>query len=135
MSISTESIPPVRVHVTGSDVPAAAARTGPVYESVYETFVLTANDPVQCILPQDERRVIAHIIALDNDVVIGVQGQAGAALNTAADTPMPIGALVPSQATAGAAVLYPVLDNGPVFAGATTTAENSRVSVSATYRK
>lgn len=127
---------PIKVTFDPEQLKQAAGppRKRPVYRAHYETFVLTANDPLQCILPQDDDRVIAHIIPLDNDVVIGPKAVINPSQNQVASVPTPMGTLVPAKTTAGAAVLYPVLDNNAVYATLTTTASNSRVSVSATYR-
>lgn len=138
MTTETADYEPIRVKLDNAEQllgqAAGPPRKRPVYRAHYETFVLTANDPLQCILPQDDDRVIAHIIPLDNDVVIGPKAVINPAANQVASVPTPMGTLVPAKTTAGAAVLYPVLDNNAVYATLTTTASNSRVSVSATYR-
>lgn len=130
MSDDDREVTPVHVHIASSAVPAAgppAAR----YRTMFETYVLTAGDPVMCILPEDSSRYCALVQAIDNDIVLGPSaGVAGSAVNTVASVPNPNGAYVPKANTA------PVrLEGGnAVFAGVTTTATASRVSVIATYR-
>lgn len=131
----SEDYEPVRVHLASVEAgiggaPAAAAR--PRRTATYETFVLTANDPVMAILPPDPegRRTCAYVQAIDNDVVLGpTAGVAGAAANTVTNVPNPNGTYLPKANTAP----YPVEDSGPVFAGVTTTASASRVAVTAVY--
>lgn len=132
---------PVRVHLESVAEQVAAALPAvlparPVrgYSARYETFVLTANDPVQCILPEDPDRAEAYVLALDNDILIGTRNQVSAAQNTASGVPYPIGAYVPAKTTAGSVVPFGVRDCGAVYAGVTTTGSNSRVSVAAYYR-
>lgn len=130
----TEHYEPVKVHVASADpgVQLGAAKASPgTCRAVYQTVVLTANDPVQDILPADPDREVAYVQALDNDIVIAsTKGVAGSAVNTVASAPNPDGTLVPKINTAP----WPVHDSGAVFAGATTTASSSRVSVAAYYR-
>lgn len=96
--------------------------------SRYETYVLTSNDPVQCILPQDEDRIEYTIIALDNDIVLGpTKGVVGAAVNTVASVPNPNGGYIPKS------LQFVFKDTGQVYAGVTTVASNSRVTVIDTY--
>lgn len=139
--MSDTQMEPVPVHLASIAAGIADARKTdgagaghPVPRGVYTTFVLTADDPVQCILPADDDRLQAHVSALDNDIVIGTRNQAQAAQNTAANVPQPIGGYIPSKTSGGSIIPYPVRDCGAVFAGATTTASNSRVSVLAYYR-
>lgn len=125
---------PVKVHIAsaeaGVQLGGTAEATQKGCRAVYQTVTLTANDPVQPILPADPSREIAYVQALDNDIVIaGTRGIAGSAVNTTAGAP-PDGTVVPKANT----VPYPVHDNGAVFAGVTTTGSNSRVSVAAYYR-
>lgn len=127
----TEDYEPARVHITGSDISLSGHPAPHGYRAEYETFVLTSADGAQCILPQDEDREIAYVQPLDNDIIIGPsRGVVAAAVNTAAGVPNPNGSYIPKSST----VPYPVRDNGPVYAGITTTASNSRVSVTACYR-
>lgn len=132
-----EQIEAVHVHVAsvadGVTVPGQP-RPGRRYRAHYETFQLTANDPVQCILPEDGDRVEAYVLALDNDIVIGTKNQVSATQNTAASVPYPIGAYVPAKTTGGSLIPFPVKDCDAVYAGVTTTGSNSRVSVAAYYR-
>jgi hypothetical protein len=124
---------PIKVHVASIGTEASAAMPSvpsrEVWTAHYETFQLTANDPVQCILPEDATRVVAYILALDVDIVIGTKNQAAASQNTVANVPYPIGTYVPKALTSP----YPVQDCDAVYAGVTTSA-NSRVSVAAYYR-
>ena len=94
----------------------------------YETYVLTVNDPVQCILPQDEDRIEYTIIALDNDIILGpTKGVAGAPVNTVVNVPNPNGGYIPKQ------LRFFLKDTGQVYAGVTTIATSSRVTVVDTY--
>ena len=131
-----EQVEPVKVHLTGAEPGVLGAGPAPArrYTAHYETFQLTANDPVQCILPEDDSRVETYILALDNDIVIGTRNQVAAAQNTVASVPYPIGAYVPAKSTGGSLVPFPVKDCDAVYAGVTTTNSNSRVSVAAYYR-
>jgi hypothetical protein len=134
--MSTDA-PPIRVHVASvSDEarPAPSGRSQERYRAVYTTVQLTASDPVQDILPEDPDRVEAYVIALDNDIVIGTRNQVSAEQNTAAGVPYPIGAFIPAKTTGGSLIPFPVKDCNAVYAGVTTTASNSRVSVAAYYR-
>lgn len=131
-----ETYEPVRVHVASveSGVQLAApkaARRG--YRAHYETFALTANDPVQCILPEDEDRVEAFVLTLDQDIVIGTKSQCSAGSNTVTSVPQPIGTYIPAKTNGGAIFPFPVKDCNAVYAGVTTSS-NSRVSVAAYYR-
>jgi len=135
--MSDPEVPPIRVHVASVEsgvsmgAPAAARRK---YRAHYETFVLTANDPVQCILPEDSDRVEAFVLALDNDILIGTKGQVGAGNNTVAGVAQPIGTYLLAKTNGGAIFPFPVKDCDALFAGVTTTGSNSRVSVAAYYR-
>lgn len=131
-------IEPVQVHIASiaehAMLPAPPPQGPARYRAHYETFQLTASDPVQCILPEAEDRVEAYVLALDNDIVIGTKNQVSATQNTASSVPYPIGTYVPSKTTAGSIVPFPVRDCDAVYAGVTTTGSNSRVSVAAYYR-
>jgi hypothetical protein len=128
--MTSETIPAVKIHVES----AAPGVLGGQPErrrvlTRYETYVLTANDPVQCILPQDDNRVEYTVIAIDNDIVLGpTKGVAGAPANTVANVPSPNGGYVPK----GLPGLL-LKDTNQVYAGVTTTATNSRVTVIDTY--
>lgn len=138
MSTTTDELaPPIRVHVASIDASAqlgAGAAPQATWKAVYTTFQLTANDPVQCILPEDPSRCEAYVITLDNDIVIGTRAQCQAAQNTATSVPYPIGAYIPAKTTGGSLIPFPVKDCNAVYAGVTTTGSNSRVSVAAYYR-
>jgi hypothetical protein len=126
------AIEPIQViaHIKSSDVSLDGA--APRLRTSYETFVLTANDPAQCILPEDDRRVCAYVQAIDNDIVLGpTKAVVNNPVNTVANVPQPNGAYVPKANTAP----YPVYDSNAVYAGITITASNSRVTVVATYRE
>jgi hypothetical protein len=128
---------PVPVHVASVAPDARSAMTAPArecYRGVYTTVQLTANDPVQCILPEDPGRVEAYVVSLDNDIVIGTQNQVSAAQNTASGTPYPIGAYLQAMPTSWATPPFCVKDCNAVYAGVTTTETNSRVTVAAYYR-
>ena len=134
--MSSEKIPTVNVHVASAEpgIMAPHPQAHSRYTAHYETFQLTANDPVACILPEDPDRVEAFVLALDNDIVIGTKNQASAAQNTISGVPYPIGCYVPAKTDGGSITPFPVRDCDAVFAGVTTTAANSRVSVAAYYR-
>jgi len=83
--------------------------------------VLSANNLVLPLLPQDPRRRSATVLAVDNDVYIAptreaVQGSAGAATGTGAFY-LPKG------------IPMPVPAKGAWYTAATTSASQSRVSV------
>jgi hypothetical protein len=124
-----EEYPPVRVHVVSTEV-AAAPKRRKQKRTVCNTAVLTSTEPVQEILPKSDKRVVAFVQALDNDVVIVTsisQGQAKS--NTATNVPYPSGTYLPKANTAP----LRIDGNDLVYAGITTTASNSRVSIIATY--
>jgi hypothetical protein len=134
---SPAEIVPIPVHVKSAEpgllqAPPASARE--VWTARYETVQLTANDPVQCILPEDPDRAEAWVIALDNDIIIGTKNQVSATQNTVSGVPYPIGAYIPAKTTGGSLIPFPVRDCDAVFAGVTVTNSNSRVSVAAYYR-
>jgi len=133
----SEQLEAVHVHVASvaQDVTLPGReRPAQRYRAHYETFQLTASDPVQCILPEDPDRAEAYVMALDNDVVIGTRNQVSAAQNTAANVPYPIGAYIPAKTNGGSLIPFCVKDCDAVYAGVTTTGSNSRVSVAAYYR-
>jgi hypothetical protein len=123
---------PVKVHIVADATKGdAAPPKRRQHRAVYQTFLLTAANPTECILPADEDRVSAYVQALDNDIVLGhTQGIVGNGVNMVTGAPAPYGALVPHANTAP----FPVDDNAAVFAGATTAASSSRVTVIASYR-
>jgi hypothetical protein len=127
---------PVQVHVVADSTKPAATAPATRRRTVPRTIVLTANDPVQVILPDSDRRRCAYILPIDNPIVLGhSQGEAGAAANTAANTPFPSGAYLPAPSATTPAVPWVIDDQGPVWAGVTTTASNSRITVIAVYRR
>lgn len=134
------TVEPVTIHLASVSAEAAETMSSRKPNGAracvgrYTTFQLTEADPVQCILEEDLHRLEAYVIALDNDIVIGTRGQVQADPNTAQDVPYPIGTLIPSKTTGGSLMAFPVHDNGAVYAGVTTIASNSRVSVAAYYR-
>ena len=115
---------PIGVHVTGSDVPIGAAGGGK-HRAVYQTVRLTSSEPAAPVLPQSDRRIIAFVQALDDDLIIS--GNQSDASNGA-------GATVPAANGSP----WPVLDSGAVYAYAATysggSGTYSRVSVTAIYR-
>lgn len=130
-----KKVEPVPVHLTSAEaglLPGAQGRE--VWTARYDTVQLTANDPVQCILPEDSDRAEAWVLTLDNDIVIGTKNQVSSAQNTVSGVPYPIGAYVPAKTTGGSLAWFPVKDCDAVYAGVTTVATNSRVSVAAYYR-
>jgi len=95
------------------------------------TVVLTADDTAQELLPPADDRVCAYILSLDNDVVIGKdKATVMSPSNTKTNVPQPSGAVVPKSLTAWT----PLETSDRVWAGVTTTATNSRVSVISVYR-
>ncbi|MBO2459370.1 hypothetical protein [Actinomadura violacea] len=77
----TEEIEPLKVHLTGSDVPLTDPAINPRRRGVsLRSFVLTANDPVQQILPNNINRIHAWIRPEQNPVSIGAS-QADAQAN------------------------------------------------------
>lgn len=123
--------PPVHVHIVSSGV---APRPRKQKRTVFSTVVLTANEPVQEILPKSENRVCAYVQAIDNDIVLATtfaQGQSKA--NTATSVPFPSGMYLPSKTNGGSIQPFRIDGNDLIFAAATTTGSNSRVAVSATY--
>ena len=124
---------PIPVHVTGMAAEISLAPAAPPRRrrrTEYLTVVLTADEPQQVILPASGARVGALVQALDNDIVLGGDlSKVQAKNNLVASTPYPSGTLVPKANTRP----WPVDDNGAVYAGATTTASSSRISITAVY--
>jgi hypothetical protein len=129
MTTESETIPAVKVHVESASPGVLDGQTGKRRVlSRYETYVLTASDPAQCILPQDEDRIEYTIIALDNDIILGpTKGVVGAGVNTVASVPNPNGGYIPKS------LRFVFKDTNQVYAGVTTTATNSRVTVIDSY--
>lgn len=109
---------PARVHIAGSDVPLA--NHPPARKSRHislRTIVLTANDPIQQILPQNANRIEAYVQNVDTAAKnftiyasradAGVGGNAGVTVPKSNTTPYPICATDGVWATA-AAVDLPV---------------------------
>lgn len=111
------------------EYPAQAPVKVPRVETRYETFVLTSNDPAQCILPEDTNRICAYVQAIDTDIVLG-QSRAMVAnpVNTVASVPTPFGAYIPKANTAPTRIE----DSNAVFAGLTSST-STRVTVIASY--
>ncbi|GAA0286835.1 hypothetical protein GCM10009527_097930 [Actinomadura nitritigenes] len=58
----SEEIEPLKVHLTGSDIPMTAPDINPRRRGVsMRSFILTATDPVQQILPNNINRIHAWI--------------------------------------------------------------------------
>lgn len=108
----------IRVHLASSDVPLPPAAPKQ-YRTVFMTITLTADDPVQPLLPASDDREIAYVQALDNDITLG--NSRGTAPN---------GAVIPHTNLGP----YPVKESGSVFV-AMTASTDSRVSVTAVYRR
>lgn len=86
-----------------------------------QCVLLNANNQVRLMLPQDPLRRNALVMAIDNDVYLcgsleTAQAAAGAATNT-------IGFYLPKN------ILMAVPSKGAVWAAATTSSGNSRISV------
>jgi len=127
------TVDPVAVHVA-SVAPGAqlGAPAGRALHTSFETYVLTVNDPAQCILPENGKRISALVQPIDNDIVLGPSKAVVASpANTVASVPQPNGAYIPHTNTQP----YEVKGSNVVFAGITTTASSSRVTVIATYRE
>lgn len=129
-------ITPVPIHVASvaaglalSDTSQGTTPPKRQFRTKYETFVLTANDQSECILAQADDRDEFFVLAVDNDVVIGpTKGVAANPSNIVAGTPNATGAYCPKGILMG-----PFQDNGQLYAGVTTTASSSRVTVISTY--
>jgi hypothetical protein len=129
MSTSTEEeITPIPIHITGISKDVLPGRARRRMKTTYETYVLTAAEPAQNILPQEPKRYSYHILAVDNDIIIGpTKGVVAAAVNLVANVPTPNGAYYPKG------LWREFEDNGQVYIGATTVATNTRVTVIAEY--
>lgn len=132
MSETEQEITPIPIHLTGvaSDVIPMLTGVQPQrrMKTTYETYILTAAEPAQNILPEEVKRYSYHIIAIDNDIIIGpTKGVVAAAVNTVANVPNPNGAYFPKG------IWREFEDNGVVYIGATTVATNTRVAVIAEY--
>lgn len=116
---------PIGVHLTGSDVDLGSGPAAGGTRAVYRTVYLMAADPSQGILPASDKRIIAFIQALDDDIVIG---------GNQSDVANSSGTTVPQSNGSP----WPVLDAGAVYAYAATYSGGSsiysRVSVTAFYR-
>lgn len=136
MSTPPEHMTPVPVELTAAAIASIGqAASGPRRRRsrrvVYRTVVLTADDPTQEILPASSSRVCAYLQALDNDVMLGPDDATVRAKGNTAAAPQlnPSGATLPKANTAP----WPIEDSRAVWAGVTTTATNSRVSITAVY--
>jgi hypothetical protein len=112
-------IPPISVHITGSDIPLAGAPRKKRCRRAFKanTFTLTAANPVQRIFPQADTRVegwITSAIAAANPPVIYIAGSqsdaqslgGGAAQVNGTDTaPFPVNTTDAVWASAAAASL------------------------------
>ena len=79
-----EALAAVRVHIVEDSTKGYKARPEEFEGTLFNTVVLTPADPIQVILPAAASRLIAHVQALDYDIVLGrSKGQLGGALNTA----------------------------------------------------
>lgn len=111
----------IPVHVT--NLPAAPPVAKLRYRTVYNTVILSADDPVLELLPDSDFRVSATVQALDADVVIGnnkAQGGRGSGTVIMASNTSP----------------WPVCDSTAVYVAAVaalTGATTIRVSISAVY--
>lgn len=130
-----DGLQPVPVRIIADDT--GAGLTGPASSPArrrkltrFQTYVLTASDPTDCILPESADRIVAFVQAIDNDIVLGpTKGVVGAGVNTAVGVPNPNGAYVPKSNTWQTRID----GSNPVYAGVTTTATASRVTVIETY--
>lgn len=114
-----------QVHVVGTSIPFVERR--PNLGSVYHVVSLMSGDSYQEILPASNKRVIAFVQALDDDVWLSdskANAQSGA------------GSVLPKSNGAP----WPVIDSGVIWASNTSGSFNgpggvSRVVVVATYRE
>lgn len=128
MSDEMTEVTPVRVHITGSDVPAASGASRvitlkPGYRGLFQSVTLTVSDPAQEILPIGPSRAYAFIVAVDAAIVIG---------ETASSVAAGIGCIIPQN------VAWPVFHDGAVYAAplaALTGTNVSRVSVQQAYER
>jgi len=66
----TAAVEPMKVHLSGSDLPLITPERKRCRRGTsLRTFVLTANDPVQQILPQNTNRIEAYIQCVDDPAV------------------------------------------------------------------
>src|SRR5262249_34460987 len=106
------------LHVTVTNQPS---RRPVPQNAVYLTITLTPGDATQELLPQSDRRIIALVRALDDDIVIG---------SNRSDVAVGRGAIVPKANT----VATEVRDHNAVYIGVPTFAgASSRVALIATY--
>ena len=113
--MSDEQPRAVHVHIQSSDVPVGQAPAKrPVHKTVFATLSLQAGSCDQ-VLPQSDRRVVAHLQAVG--AVVWIAGNQSEAQNET-------GALL-NYVTAGTAVTspWPIDHNGPVYAYAPSAAQ------------
>lgn len=126
MAEQPEQFGPVRMHLESVAEGILSPRRRKVVR--FETFVLTANDPVQCILPDNPDRCAAYVHAFDNYVALAVTRGQGADNTGIADLSVAAtqvyGQLVSSADTGPT----PVGGTNAVFA-ACATAKPARVTV------
>lgn len=110
MSYDTDHAEPVRVHLTGTDVPIGGHHEPPRrprYGAALKTFVLNASDPVQCILPLNAARCQGWIQPLTNAITVytskadAQSGSGGITIPATNTGPYPMHTTDPVWATAG----------------------------------
>lgn len=130
--MTDDTYTPVKVHIASSDVHQPVSRSERQKRTVFLTAVLTASEPVQEILPKSEKRICAYVQAIDNDIVLATSlAQGQSRTNTAASVPSPSGYYLPKANT----VPIELYGNDLIYAAATVTNSNSRVSVMAVYEE
>lgn len=87
---------PIPVHIANPEALAPGPSPHRRKAIRTRTLILTADNPVQDLLPQSENRCEAYVLQCgDNDIIIAHSGtQAKAASNQVATPPNPSGALV-----------------------------------------
>jgi hypothetical protein len=139
MSHPTEinELTPIPIHVASvsSDIRLAEVTAAKKCrrKSVYQTILLTANDPVQQILEPSDNRVIAWVQPIDQDVVLTANKGDGQSSRNTGDSTLanPTGALLKKVFDNGS--LVPIDDIGEVWVAASVFP--CRVTVIAVYER
>lgn len=108
MTYEHTQVEPVRVHISGSDLPLTEHAPARKRKGVsIRSFTLNSNDPVQQLLPLNLKRCEAWIIPLTNPITVYSSladakqgGNAGATLPAAGSVPFPVNTTDPVWATA-----------------------------------
>jgi hypothetical protein len=123
MSDASSDKPAVPVHLVSAEpgvMPGAPAAPRKRKTGLYQTVLFVAGEAAQNILPKADDRVIAFVIALDQDMIIA---------NSKGDAAAGIGSVIPQN------VAWPVDDDEAVFAAPyplVTGSTTARLSVSQT---